>query len=80
MTWGPWLTYRTLRAGTTVLSICDYLGESLASLFGITTPKYLREIEESRRQRFEEQVKLDSEYGGWQDTASSAQIHEKEKF
>ena len=31
------------------LKVCDYLGEHLASFFGITTPKYQYEIDEYDR-------------------------------
>lgn len=31
------------------LTVCDYLGERLASLFGITTPKYQYAIDEYYR-------------------------------
>jgi hypothetical protein len=41
--------HQTLTAGGAALKVCDYLGESLANLFGITTPKYEYEIEEYKR-------------------------------
>ena len=36
-------------SGYRVLGVCDYLGETFAGLFGITTPRYQREIEEYNR-------------------------------
>lgn len=37
-----------------VLSVCDYLGERMASLFGITSPKYQYAIDEYYRMKKEE--------------------------
>lgn len=42
----------------------DYAGESLASFFGITTPKYQIEIDEYERLQ-EEKRRLDDESAGW---------------
>lgn len=47
----PWMWYQTTMAGTKTLQVCDYLGESLASFFGITTPKYRFEINEFYRMK-----------------------------
>ena len=41
--------YQTVAAGSKALELCDYVGESLASFFGITTPKYQFEINEYMR-------------------------------
>lgn len=49
MTWFPWMWYQAATAASQTLQVCDYLGESLASFFGITTPKYQYEIEEYHR-------------------------------
>ncbi|XP_020357005.1 protein FAM177A1 isoform X1 [Oncorhynchus kisutch] len=38
-----------------VLSVCDYLGERMASLFGITSPKYQYAIDEYYRMKKEEE-------------------------
>lgn len=51
MNWPSWLKYKTLRGGYKILSAADYVGESLAELFGITTPKYYYEIEEAKRRQ-----------------------------
>ncbi|XP_046686981.1 protein FAM177A1-like [Homalodisca vitripennis] len=45
LTWGPWIWYQTTTAGSKTLEVCDYLGESLASFFGITTAKDQFEID-----------------------------------
>ncbi|EEB15680.1 conserved hypothetical protein [Pediculus humanus corporis] len=47
--WFPWMWYQTVAAGSKALELCDYVGESLASFFGITTPKYQFEINEYMR-------------------------------
>lgn len=39
LAWGPWFWYKAWSAGTTTLSAVDTIGEFLASLFGITTPR-----------------------------------------
>lgn len=66
--WMPWMWYQTTAAGTKTLQVCDYLGESLASFFGITTPKYRFEINEFYRMKKAEeeaQKEKDLELGGW---------------
>lgn len=68
MTWFPWMWYQAATTASQTLQVCDYLGESLASFFGITTPKYQYEIEEYHRIVAEEkemQRKMDMEMGGW---------------
>lgn len=64
MAWGPWLSYYTWKSGSKILSAVDTAGESLASLFGITTPKYQIEISEYERLQ-EEKKKLEEESTGW---------------
>lgn len=49
MTWAPWFWYQSVVVGSKTLEVCDYLGESLASFFGITTPKYEFEIEHHKQ-------------------------------
>lgn len=56
--------HKSWKAGFHVLSVCDYLGETLASVFGITTPKYNTEIEEFQRNQ-EEAEKEKMENAGW---------------
>ncbi|CAG5866153.1 unnamed protein product [Menidia menidia] len=46
LTWGPYFWFHMWRMATSTVSVCDYMGERLASLFGITTPKYQYAIDE----------------------------------
>lgn len=83
--WGPWFSFIALKTGNNILGVCDYLGETLASLFGITSPKYLKEIEKHRRKKLkEEETKMELEYGGWRENKNELNenilIHDKEKF
>lgn len=64
LTWGPWFSHYAWKSGSKVLNAVDYAGESLASLFGITTPKYQIEIDEYERIK-EEKKKMDEESVGW---------------
>ncbi|XP_060530844.1 protein FAM177A1 [Cylas formicarius] len=70
LSWGPWMVYKTWAAGETTLSVIDYIGESLASLFGITTPKYYFELEEYKRQQ-EQEKKIEELQKGWSEPADS---------
>ncbi|XP_054261893.1 protein FAM177A1-like isoform X2 [Macrosteles quadrilineatus] len=68
LAWMPWFWYQTVVAGSKTLEVCDYLGESLASFFGITTPKYQFEIDHYQQMLAEEEElkkKQDLEMGGW---------------
>ncbi|XP_034050748.1 protein FAM177A1 isoform X2 [Thalassophryne amazonica] len=55
LTWGPYFWFHLWRAATSTISVCDYMGEKLASLFGITTPKYQYAIDEYYRVKKEEE-------------------------
>ncbi|XP_047467665.1 protein FAM177A1 [Mugil cephalus] len=55
MTWGPYFWFHMWRMATSTISACDYMGERLASLFGITTPKYQYAIDEFYRIKKEEE-------------------------
>ncbi|XP_031177266.1 protein FAM177A1 isoform X1 [Sander lucioperca] len=55
LTWGPYFWFHMWRMGTSTISVCDYMGERLASLFGITTPKYQYAIDEYYRIKKEEE-------------------------
>lgn len=55
LTWGPYFWFHLWRMGTSTISVCDYMGEKLASLFGITTPKYQYAIDEYYRMKKEEE-------------------------
>ncbi|XP_061610193.1 protein FAM177A1-like isoform X5 [Phyllopteryx taeniolatus] len=54
MTWGPYFLFHMWRAATSTLSACDYLGERMASLFGITSAKYQYAIDEYYKMKKEE--------------------------
>lgn len=43
--WWEWIVFKGNEFGTTAINACDYLGDSLSSFFGITTPKYQFEID-----------------------------------
>lgn len=43
--WINWLRFKTTVVGNVAIQVCDYLGNSLSSFFGITTPKYQFEID-----------------------------------
>nr|XP_040055181.1 protein FAM177A1 [Gasterosteus aculeatus aculeatus] len=49
LTWAPYFWFHMWRMGTSTISVCDYMGERLASLFGITSPKYQYAIDEYYR-------------------------------
>ncbi|XP_068574185.1 protein FAM177A1 [Cebidichthys violaceus] len=55
LTWGPYFWFHVWRMGTSTISVCDYMGERLASLFGITSPKYQYAIDEYYRIKKEEE-------------------------
>ncbi|XP_029316060.1 protein FAM177A1 [Cottoperca gobio] len=55
LTWGPYFWFHVWRMGTSTISVCDFMGERLASLFGITTPKYQYAIDEYYRIKKEEE-------------------------
>lgn len=53
--WGPYFWFYMLRAATSTLSVCDFLGEKIASVLGISTPKYQYAIDEYYRMKKEEE-------------------------
>ncbi|CAB1340493.1 unnamed protein product [Coregonus sp. 'balchen'] len=55
LTWGPYFWFHMWRAATSTVSACDYLGERMASLFGITSAKYQYAIDEYYRIRKEKE-------------------------
>ncbi|XP_048340750.1 protein FAM177A1 [Sphaerodactylus townsendi] len=55
LTWGPYLWFHMLRVATSTLSVCDFLGEKIASVLGISTPKYQYAIDEYYRMKKEEE-------------------------
>ncbi|CAH1173983.1 unnamed protein product [Phaedon cochleariae] len=71
LTWGPWLSYKAWSAGSSTLSVMDTVGEFMASLFGITTPRYYFELEEYKR-REEMRLKQQDEEQGWSKPSSAS--------
>ncbi|XP_052001091.1 protein FAM177A1 [Xyrauchen texanus] len=55
LTWGPYVWFQMWKVATSTISVCDYLGEKMASLLGITTPKYQYAIDEYHRMKKEEE-------------------------
>lgn len=55
LTWAPYFWFQMWRMATSTVSVCDYMGERLASLFGLTTPKYQYAIDEYYRIKKEEE-------------------------
>lgn len=55
LTWGPYLWFYMIRMATSTLSVCDFLGEKIASVLGISTPKYQYAIDEYYRMQKEEE-------------------------
>ncbi|KAK9533350.1 hypothetical protein VZT92_008472 [Zoarces viviparus] len=55
LTWAPYFWFHMWRMGTSTISVCDYMGERLASIFGITSPKYQYAIDEYYRIKKEEE-------------------------
>ncbi|XP_076843937.1 protein FAM177A1 [Brachyhypopomus gauderio] len=55
LTWGPYFWFYMWRVATSTVSVCDYLGERMASFLGITSPKYQYAIDEYYRMKKEEE-------------------------
>ncbi|KAJ7988012.1 hypothetical protein DPEC_G00319210 [Dallia pectoralis] len=53
--WGPYFWFQMWRAASSTVLACDYLGERMASLFGITSAKYQYAIDEYYRIRKEKE-------------------------
>ncbi|MPC17183.1 Protein FAM177A1 [Portunus trituberculatus] len=74
MKWGPWLYYWMAYSGSSALSFCDYVGESLANTLGITSPKYQYELDEYNAALEEEKAEKErekAEMAGWTTTAAA---------
>nr|XP_049612910.1 protein FAM177A1 isoform X2 [Syngnathus scovelli] len=65
MTWGPYFWFHMWKAATSTISACDYLGERMASFFGITSAKYQYAIDEyykiKKEREEEEESRLSEE-------------------
>ncbi|XP_036398824.1 protein FAM177A1 [Megalops cyprinoides] len=55
LTWGPYFWFYMWRVATSTISVCDYVGERMASFFGVTSPKYQYAIDEYYRMKKEEE-------------------------
>uniref|UniRef100_A0A672KDX8 Protein FAM177A1-like n=1 Tax=Sinocyclocheilus grahami TaxID=75366 RepID=A0A672KDX8_SINGR len=55
LAWGPYVWFQMWRAATSTISACDYLGERMASLLGITSAKYQYAIDEYSWSKREEE-------------------------
>lgn len=73
LTWGPWISYYAWKSSTKALNAVDTAGETLASFFGITTPKYQIEINEYKRLQ-EEKKKIEEESAGWVPKSSGGNV------
>ncbi|KAM5326499.1 protein FAM177A1-like [Glossophaga mutica] len=54
LTWGPYLCFHIHRAATSTLSVCDFLGKKIASVFGMSNPRHQYAIDESYQMKKEE--------------------------
>ncbi|XP_051954948.1 protein FAM177A1 isoform X2 [Xyrauchen texanus] len=61
LTWGPYVWFQMWKGAASTMSACDYLGERMASLFGITTAKYQYAIDEYSRAQKEEEKDEDTQ-------------------
>lgn len=64
-----------LVGGNKVLAACDYVGEKVAAVLGITTPKYNYEFEQFKKIKKEREKAAEEEksMGGWMQETLSAQ-------
>ena len=53
--WIPWVVHYSVFAGKGFFNYCDFYGEKLAWLLGITSPKYYYEIEDFKKSQEEEE-------------------------
>ncbi|RVE55942.1 hypothetical protein OJAV_G00231200 [Oryzias javanicus] len=86
MTWGPYFWFHMWRAATSTISACDYLGERMASLFGITSAKYQYAIDEYYRikkeredEKEESRLSEEAERSVDQEEATNTPEEEKEE-
>lgn len=70
------MIHRVLHTGNRVLTACDYVGEKITAILGITTPKYDYEIKQFKKMQ-DERTKLQEEekvVGGWMQATNSQNI------
>lgn len=73
LTWGPWMMYGMWAFGNKTVAACDYVGESLASFFGITTPKYQFEVDEYKRLE-KKRKEVEEAKKGWSEPADGTEL------
>ncbi|XP_028253155.1 protein FAM177A1-like isoform X2 [Parambassis ranga] len=78
MTWGPYFWFHMWRAATSTISACDYLGERMASLFGITSAKYQYAIDEYYRLKREREEEKEENRLSEEAERSFDQLHSQE--
>nr|XP_043904420.1 protein FAM177A1 isoform X2 [Solea senegalensis] len=78
MTWGPYVWFHMWRAATSTISACDYLGERMASLFGITSAKYQYAIDEYYRMKKETEEEKEENRLSEEAEHSFNQLHSQE--
>ncbi|KAM9003085.1 protein FAM177B [Sarcophilus harrisii] len=59
--WVPYLRFLALQMASTTLSICDFLGEKLATFFGLDEPKYQYLLNDHNKTENQENEKQDEE-------------------
>lgn len=62
------MMHKAYASGTAFIAGCDYVGESIASFLGITSPKYNYEIEQFKKmqeQQATRKAKEDIESANW---------------
>lgn len=67
------MIHRVLNTGNRVLTTCDYIGEKITAILGITTPKYSYEIKQFKKMQDERIKQLEEEnvVGGWMQATNS---------
>lgn len=75
------MIHRVLNTGNRVLTACDYVGEKIASVLGITTPKYDYEIKQFKKMQAERKEQLEEEkvVGGWMQEKNSENVAASER-
>lgn len=73
------MIHRALNTGNRVLAACDYVGEKITALLGITTPKYDFEIKQFEKMQDEHNKQLEEEkvVGGWMQATHSKSADER---
>ncbi|KAG1700916.1 Protein FAM177A1 [Nymphon striatum] len=76
LAWIPYIWFHMSNLGSRTLTVCDYFGERLAWMLGITSPKFQYELDEAKRMAEEEETEKkieDEEYAGWREPSNSSE-------